>query len=523
MRLYSLLALAVVSLVVLIGLLVGMQKQTGSGPSGKLVLYAAAGIKMPVDEIVDAYETYHEETLGGRMRVEVHYAGSGDLLARLGTGVEADLYLAADESYVDAAREKGLVAEAIPLATMVPVVAFSEDTEGEGVDSLAELADLVRNDLRLGLGEPGSAAIGKISREALEAAGVWEEVSENLAVTKPTVNDLGMDLQIGALDAAIVWDTLARQFELGFRELPELSERSMNVTVGVAASSRQPQAALHLARFMASPEHGAEAFARHHFTAVPGDSWADRPELILFSGAINRNALGPLVESFERREGVRVNATFNGCGLLTSQMKVMGDQTRASGFPDLYVACDIYYMDPVEEWFEEQVAVSGTDLVIVTAKGNPHEIESLADLARPGLRLVFGNPTHCTVGALTERLLQHENLHEAVSPNIVERTTSSALLVPAVVTGAADATLAYETDTRAERDKLEVVPVNSPRARAVQPFGRSRQTEYPQLSKRFYEHIARGGEDYEGLGFEWLIGKDLEQFSVTPPSGAREN
>jgi molybdate transport system substrate-binding protein len=522
MRLRNLLTLAVLALAGLVALLYAMQRRGASSSAETIVLYAAAGIKAPVDEIIAAYEAHQGTKAGGATRIEVHYAGSGDLLARLEAVGGADLFLAADESYIDLAREKGLVLESIPLAEMVPVLAVSQG-EGREVASLADLARLCSEGFRLGLGEVGSAAIGKISREAFEAAGLWSEVEGRVAVMKPTVNELGVDLQIGALDGAIVWDTLARQFGLPYRELPELAARRMNVTVGVAAASGQSAAALRFARFLASPEHGAEVFSRHHFAPLPGDPWADRPDLVLFSGAINRNAIGALVESFERREGVSVSATFNGCGILTSQMKAMGDQTQASGFPDLYVACDVYYMKPVEDWFEDRVAVSGTDLVIVTAKGNPRGIAKLADLAQPGLRVILGNPTHCTIGALSDQLLRYEGLDEAVAPNVVEQTASSALLVPAVVTGAADATLAYRTDTFAEGDRLEVVAVDSAAARAVQPFGRSRQTRYPQLARRFYEHLSRGSEQYREFGFDWLIGQELEQFSVTPPSGAREN
>ncbi len=521
MRLQHLLALAAVALGVLVALLFAMQRKGPRPSSERIVLFAAAGIKAPVDDLVAAYEAHAGGGTGRAPRIEVQFAGSGDLLARLETGASADLYLAADESYLDLAREKGLVREVLPLAKMVPVLAFAKGKEG-AADTLAGLVGATAEGFRLGFGETGSTAVGKIGREAFAAAGLWGDLEDRIAVMKPTVNELGIDLQIGALDGAIVWDTIARQFGLAYVEIPGLSERGVGVVLGVTESSEAPASALHFARFAASPEHGSEIFERHHFDPVPGDPWADRPELLLFSGAINRNAIGAVVESFEQREGVSVSATFNGCGILTSQMKAMGDQTPESGFPDLYVACDIYYMKPVEDWFEERVAVSATDLVIVTQKGNPHGIAALSDLAKPGLRVILGNATHCTIGALSEQLLRYEKLHDAVAPNVVEQTTSSALLVPAVVTGAADATLAYRTDTFAESDRLEVVAVESVAARAVQPFGRSRTTRYPQLARRFYEHLSRGREEYGEFGFDWLIGEDLEQFSVTPPSGARE-
>lgn len=522
MSLRNHLLFAVLALGGLIALAFAMQRKGGPAHAESLVLYAAAGIKAPVDDLVAAYEAYEQDRRGHRTRLEVHYAGSGDLLARLEAAGGADLYLAADESFIEIAREKGLVLEAIPLAEMQPVLAFPEGGARE-VGTLAELAALCADGFRLGLGETGSTAVGKVSLAAFEEAGLWRRVEGEIAVMKPTVNELGVDLQIGALDGAIVWDTLARQFGLPYSELPELSGRRINVTVGVTAESEQPSAALHFARFLAAPEHGAEIFSRHHFVPLPGDPWTDSPELLLFSGAINRNALGARIATFEEREGVTVSANFQGCGILTSQMKAMGDQTRESGFPDVYVACDIYYMTPVQDWFDDKVAVSGTDIVIVTPKGNPAGIETLADLGKPGLRLVVGNPTHCTIGALTAQLLRFEGLYDDVYPNVVEQTTSSALLVPSVVTGAADATLAYLTDTFAEADKLEVIPIESSAAKAVQPFGRSRQTRYPQLSQRFYEHLARGSGDYEEFGFDWLIGQGLEQFSVTPPPAARQD
>ncbi len=482
-----------------------------------LVIFAAAGLRAPLDDVLDEYRAWWRANRGTAPRIEVQYSGTGDLLARLQAGATADLVLVADSDFLDIARRENLIREALPLAVMRPVIALSKN----GVGLVENASDLATPGVSVGIGHPEGTAIGRVTRDAWTQAGIWDEVSDNSAVTKTTVNELAMDLQIGALDAAVIWDFLARQFGLGYINDPFLDEEATLVSIAVTRSTEQSPAALHLARFLSAPEKGAQQLAAHGLEVVPGDRWADRPELTVFSGAINRNALGKVIDGFIAREGVRMNTTYNGCGVLTSQMKLLGEQTHEAGFPDLYIACDVYYMEPVEDHFVNQRAVSGTDIVIVTPKGNPKNIQTLDDLTKPGVRLVVGNPEFCTIGALVQRLFEYEGMRERVEPNIVERTTSSALLVPAVVTGSADAVLAYKTDTYAEADRLEVIAVDSEYAKAVQPFGASRLTPYPLLTERFYQFLSEQAEAYEGYGFNWLFGEELDQYSVTPPGGAR--
>ena len=86
-------------------------------PPQSLVFFCAAGLKPPVAAAIDAYQ---RET---GITVETQYGGSGTLLSKLQLVRVGDLYLAADESYIRTAREKGFVAESIPLASLRPVIA----------------------------------------------------------------------------------------------------------------------------------------------------------------------------------------------------------------------------------------------------------------------------------------------------------------------------------------------------------------------------------------------------------------
>jgi ABC-type molybdate transport system substrate-binding protein len=171
----------------------------------------------------------------------------------------------------------------------------------------------------------------------------------------------------------------------------------------------------------------------------------------------------------------------------------------------MYMACDVYYLDTVRELFQDAVNVSNTDIVIVVQKGNPKQIRSLSDLARPGVRVAVGQPEQCTIGVLSKRLLEAEGLYEEVKKNIVTETATSALLVPNITTSAADAVLAYATDTHAEQDKLDVVPIDSPLAEAIQPYSIARSSDFKYLGRRLYQAISRSRDSFEAAGFVWRL------------------
>ena len=508
----------VILLAVLIGALVLLGRSVERDHyAERLTLYCAAGIKEPVDAIIAEYEQYYQDTKGRSIRIDVQYAGSGTLLSQLRVGNTGGLYLAGDDSYIERGREYGVLDEAIPLAEMKPVIALSEAAGGR----VTSLRDLLDGDIRYAIGTPEGTAVGQAARNALESLGEWETFEQNLTVTKPTVNDLGNDLQIGSIDAAIIWDVTARQFGLDYVTDPALDAEPVRVTVAVLNGTEPAAAALHFARFIGAPEKGLQHFEAHHFDVVEGDRWADRPEVNFFSGGVNRRALEPILEAFQEREGVRINTVFQGCGALNAQLETIRDQNPDLGFPDGYLLCDVYYLDPVKDWFEEGVAVSSTPIVIVTSKDNPHNIERLEDLANPGVRIVVGHPTHCTIGGLTERLFKAKGLFEAIEPNIIERQPSSGMMVPPVVSGAADASLAYYSDTLPERDKLAVIHIDSEYAQAVQPFTVAYTSHHKHLMHRLYDFIGQSQEIYDALGFGWKLGQSVDQFEVVAPAGAR--
>ena len=168
--------------------------------------------------------------------------------------------------------------------------------------------------------------------------------------------------------------------------------------------------------------------------------------------------------------------------------------------------CDQSYLDVVQDLFGEGTQVTKTRIVIVVAEGNPKNIQTLEDLARPGIRLAVGQPEQCTIGMLSRKLLESVGLYtKLIENNVVTQTATSAMLVPAVTTGAADAVLAYRTDTIAEAERVDAVLIDSPLARAVQPFALSRKSDQHLLGARLFETITEARAAFEEAGFDWLL------------------
>jgi ABC-type molybdate transport system substrate-binding protein len=280
--------------------------------------------------------------------------------------------------------------------------------------------------------------------------------------------------------------------------LPLFDAAVQQVTIGVLTASRQPTAALRFTRYLGARDRGLLEFARQHYEPVEGDEWAEMPDIKLFSGAMLRPAIEKTLRDFEAREGVRITTVYNGCGILTAQM-------RAGERPDAYFACDSSFMNSVADMYLTPVTVAGNPMVILVAKGNPLGLRSLADLTRPGLRLGFGHPDKSALGALTRRLLESKGLYDASLNNLKVDSATGDFLVNQLRTGSLDAVVVYRSNAHAVREYLDTVEIEDRLANATQPYAVGRATKYRHLMGRLQSAFvaAESRQQFESAGFNW--------------------
>lgn len=500
------------SLVVVVVLCFVLFGQKSEDDAEKLYVYCAAGMRYPMEDIVKEYEKKYG------VAVQLDYAGSGALLSKIQENPTGDLYLAADASYITKAQDAGLAAEAIPLARMRPVIAVARGNPR----NIQTLDDLLDPQISVVVGDP-SAAIGKRTKKLLTASGHWEQLYENVeahGVTKPTVNDVANAVLLKSIDAGIIWDSTAAQYpKLEVIRVPELDAGTVTVEICVLDSSKTPTDALRFARYVGARDRGLKTFSQMKFDTVEGDRWAKVPEITLFAGAVNEQALEPIVKDFEKREGVKINTKYHGCGILTGEMREILDKGE-KGFPDAFMACDIYYLRVVQDLFERGVNVSDTDIVMVVQKNNPKNIKSLSDLRKEGVRVAIGERQYCTIGQLTKTLLEDEGLFDdQFLANVKFWAKSSGDLVPQVTTQSVDAALAYRTSTLPELNRVDVIEVNSPLAKAIQPYSVALSSEHKHLMERLLDKIRKSRNRFESVGFNWRM--DGQTPTVAKPANKK--
>jgi molybdenum ABC transporter molybdate-binding protein len=212
-----------------------------------------------------------------------------------------------------------------------------------------------------------------------------------------------------------------------------------------------------------------------------------------------RPAIEKTLVDFEAREGVKVNTVYNGCGILVAQMK--GGQV-----PDAYFACDNDFMKQVQDLFDRPTEISDNELVVLVHKGNPHQVTTLADLSKPGLRVGIGHEKQCAMGLLTQKTLTEAGLTTQIMPNVTVQSPTGDYLVNQMRTGALDAVVVYLSNAAAAGDEFEAFGIeNIPCSKATQPYAVARNAKHAQLATRLFERLVsvESQARFEEVLFKW--------------------
>lgn len=482
------------SILLLAGLCVLLYYQTRPDPGQAgppLVVYCAEALRVPMEAIAKEYEA---ET---KQHVELRNGPSQTILTQLANSGKGDLFLPADDSYIDLAKKKDLIAEVLPLATMHATVIFRS-----GFDKKIEhWNDALAPGVKLGLANPEAAAISKLLKAHLEKAKLWQEVLDHKPNFLGSVNEVASAVNLGTVDVGVIWDAVAVNFaKVKSVSVPELKGVTAQVQIAVAKTSAQPTQALRFARYVAAKDRGLLHLQKQGFEVQKdADTWARVPNIVIFAGTMLRPAIEETLTEFEQREGVRITTVYDGCGNLVGQMK-------AGKRPDCYFACDTRFMDMVQNRFNEPEVMSKNQLVIAMRKGNPHEIHTLKDLAKPGLRIGVGHEQQCALGSITKETFLQTGTYAAIRKNVRAEFPSGDALIVQIRGGSLDAVVAYRSNVTPFVNELEMIPVTGiPCAAPQQPIAIGKECPYPQLARRLWAALKtpESKQRFVDLGFGW--------------------
>jgi len=221
-----------------------------------------------------------------------------------------------------------------------------------------------------------------------------------------------------------------------------------------------------------------------------------------FCGSASKPAIEEAAKVFEQGTGIKVYLNFSGSGTMLSQMKL-----SRSG--DLYIPGSPDYMvmaehDGVVEP-ESVKIISYLVPAILVQHGNPKNIQSLSDLAKPGIEVGIGNPEAVCVGLYAVEILEYSNLLEEVGRNIITHAESCSRTASLVALKAVDAILGWRVFSEWHPDTIDVVslkPEQIPRlsyiAGAISTF-----TEDRESAQKFLDFLVspQGQEIFSKHGY----------------------
>jgi len=245
-------------------LLVGCDRkdsEKGQSTEEELMLYCAAGIRPPADELIETFGREHG------VKIALDYAGSEVLLSKIKLIRRGDLYMPGDKHYVEQAAQADMILSRRSVCYWVPTILVQKGNPKK----IHRLEDLLKPGIKLGLGDPGACAIGRTSKQILEKNNiVWEDIEKNLVFQSLTVNELGMQIQAQALDAVIVWDAIAKYYGEYGDEIPIPVENNIisTVDIGVLKFTKHQELAEKFVDFVTS-EKGRQILRKHNYSIEP--------------------------------------------------------------------------------------------------------------------------------------------------------------------------------------------------------------------------------------------------------------
>src|SRR6059036_964499 len=234
---------------------------TDAASPPSLTVFAAADLTFAFREIAPRFE----EATGAR--VTLVFGSTGNFAQQIRQGGPADVFFAADQSFVDALAAEGvLLRETRTLYAQGRIVLATPRVFGPKLTELRGLLDpRVR---RVAIANPAHAPYGRAAAEALKKTGLWEAVRPKLVFGENIRHTLQF-LQTGAVDAGIVALSVANVPEVDWVVIDASLHAPLNQAAAVVRRSPRPELGLAFIQFVNGPE-GRPIMKRYGFM-LPGE------------------------------------------------------------------------------------------------------------------------------------------------------------------------------------------------------------------------------------------------------------
>lgn len=151
------------------------KKNTHTETSTPIVLYAAISVSDVMNELVGQYQATHN------VGIRTSYAGSSTLAKQIKEGARVDIFISADNDWIDYLQKHHKVHRTMPLLSN-HLVLISPKNSARVIDMTADNLH-EQFDGKLCTGDTKSVPVGKYAKEALMAQHWWQGMQGRLVET----------------------------------------------------------------------------------------------------------------------------------------------------------------------------------------------------------------------------------------------------------------------------------------------------------------------------------------------------
>ncbi|RMH68058.1 MAG: molybdate ABC transporter substrate-binding protein [Bacteroidetes bacterium] len=216
--------------------------------------------------------------------------------------------------------------------------------------------------------------------------------------------------------------------------------------------------------------------------------------LTVFAAASLAEAFEAVAEAFEAAHpGVTVRLHLAGSQQLAQQLRLgaPADVLATAGLVPMQVAVEAGRVAP-----GAPQVIARNRLVAVVPPGNPARLDRLADLARPGLRLVLADAV-VPAGAYTQAFLEKASVPpglgvdfgDRVRANVVSYEQNVRAVLTKVRLGEADAGIVYASDVVAAPDLVRLTIPETLNVEAVYPIAPLVDSPRPAEAQAFVAFV----------------------------------
>ncbi len=424
---------------------------------GELTIFVPCGIAGPYGETKKIFEQRYPN-----VKVKQELANIDVQAKLLAEGkAQPDVWLCLGDREVQRVQQASRI-EGEPVTYAYNAVALLvRKGNPQQIESLADLAKPGVKTIALATPENSS---GYYTEQALRKLKLWDQLEKKLWLTPEPVRIKEQLLQ-GKADAGVVYYPCTRETHIvGGKpvEVPGKLQLLGKIPADVASpipaqaavikGAKNPAAAKALLALLLEPQV-QDIWQTFAFDPAVVDP--NQISLYMYCGAGIRPMMDPAVAAFKRvKPNVRIDVGYAGSGCLLSQL-AFGRRG------DLYIPGEEFYLAQAKQrgYLTTSQPVGYFEPVLLVQKSNPKGIKTLADLAKPGVKVGLGEPGACAVGVAAEKLLKQAKLSDAVSKNVVYRAGNVPELGNAVKLKSLDVAIVWNVTAAQLTSDCDTVPI----------------------------------------------------------------